>query len=349
MRKALSLFFGCVTAVSAAACHRDSSSGRVVATSSPDQSTETTSAAPIVSDPQNSPAAGADECGLATNVAKIPGAPRVIAIGDLHGDLAATRAVLKLAGAIDSHDTWIGGSLVLVQTGDLLDRGDDEQAIVDLFERLEREATATGGALVWLLGNHECMNAAHDFRYVTQGGVGDFDDAPGVDTSRVAASVPEVLRGRVAALSPGGAYARIMAGQNVGSIVGDTVFAHAGFTPQWATRFDEANHTARCWMAGRAGEAPPEAITDEDGPVWTRAWGGDSVDCAALKQSLTKLGVSRMVVGHTVQADGINSQCDGALWRIDVGLSRYYQGSTLQVLEVTDGATKILSTARPAP
>src|SRR5688500_6932282 len=62
-------------------------------------------------------------------------AARVIAIGDLHGDLAATRRALRLAGAIDEHDRWIGGDLVVVQTGDQLDRGDDEQAIVDLLGR----------------------------------------------------------------------------------------------------------------------------------------------------------------------------------------------------------------------
>jgi len=54
---------------------------------------------------------------------------------------------------------WIGGELVVVQTGDILDRGDDEQAILDLLFRIEAEAKAAGGALVLLLGNHELMNA----------------------------------------------------------------------------------------------------------------------------------------------------------------------------------------------
>ena len=37
------------------------------------------------------------------------------------------------------------------------------------------------------------------------------------------------------------------------------------------------------------------------------------------------VGVKRMVVGHTVQQH-LNSQCDGALWRIDVGLAKLYDG-----------------------
>lgn len=77
---------------------------------------------------------------------RFPAPRRLVAIGDLHGDLEATRRVLRLAGAIDERDGWIGGDLVLVQTGDQLDRGDDEPEILDLFERLAREATAAGAA-----------------------------------------------------------------------------------------------------------------------------------------------------------------------------------------------------------
>src|SRR5436309_2323981 len=47
-----------------------------------------------------------------------PAPERLVAIGDLHGDLDHTRRVLRLAGAVDDHDRWIGGRLVLVQTGD---------------------------------------------------------------------------------------------------------------------------------------------------------------------------------------------------------------------------------------
>ena len=57
---------------------------------------------------------------------RFPAPPRLLAFGDVHGDLQATRQALRLAGAIDAHDRWVGGPLVVVQTGDQLDRGDDE-------------------------------------------------------------------------------------------------------------------------------------------------------------------------------------------------------------------------------
>jgi hypothetical protein len=109
--------------------------------------------------------------------AKRPAAKRVVAIGDLHGDLAATRSAFKAGALIDDKDAWIGKDTVVVQLGDILDRGDDEQAILDLIFKLEGEAKAAGGELVMLLGNHELMNAAGDFRYVTPGAMKDFDDA----------------------------------------------------------------------------------------------------------------------------------------------------------------------------
>jgi hypothetical protein len=64
----------------------------------------------------------------------------------VHGDFEATRRALRLAGATDEIDKWIGGDLVVVQTGDQLDRGDGEQAILELLARLQHEARAAGGS-----------------------------------------------------------------------------------------------------------------------------------------------------------------------------------------------------------
>jgi hypothetical protein len=290
--------------------------------------------------PEQAPAAAAPApavapagCQLADVPARRPAAARVVAIGDLHGDLAAARAALRAGGVIDDKDAWTGGTTVVVQTGDILDRGDDEQAIIDLFERLETEAAAAGGAVVWLLGNHELMNAAGDLRYVTRGGYADFEDVAGLDTSDTGAlaDVPARERARVAAFRPGGPYARILAGQNTVAIVGDTVFAHGGLYGPWAGKLDEINRTDRCWLAG-AGD-PPAAAEADDGPVWTRAYGMPEADCDAARAALAELGVRRMVVGHTPQPAGVTSACDGLVWRIDVGLARYY-GGPIEVLEL---------------
>ncbi len=299
--------------------------------------------APVPS-PQRVPVPAGPACTIAPLPLRLPAAKRLVAIGDLHGDLAATRAALRTAGAIDDRDRWIGGALVVVQTGDVLDRGNDERAILDLIARLETESRAAGGALIMLLGNHELMNAAGDFRYVTPAGFHAFDDAPG-PAAAVPPGVSEQVRGRVAALGPGGSYARRLAQHAVVAIVGDTVFSHAGVLGDWVTRVDDVNQTARCWMDGQAKEPAP-ALTSDDSPVWTRAAGGPSVDCARVRAALAALQVRRMVVGHTVQNHGITSACDDTVWRIDVGLARLY-GGPIEVLEMTpDAPPRVLTGTR---
>jgi len=268
-------------------------------------------------------------CTLTAIPTKLPIAPkRLVAIGDLHGDLGGTRAALRTAGAIDDKDQWIGRDLVIVQTGDVLDRGDDEQEILELIDRLDGDARKTGGALIMLDGNHELMNAARDYRYVTPGALSDFGG------------------NRQRALDPGGPWAKRLATHNLVAIVGDTVFSHAGVLPEWLTQLDEINKSTRCWLDGQSGGPTdaPIALVSEESPVWTRAYGMDSVDCAQVAQVLGKLGVKRMVVGHTVQPSGINSACDGTVWRIDVGLAKLY-GGPIEVLEVSD-SPKVLKGSR---
>jgi hypothetical protein len=282
-------------------------------------------------------------CSTAGGMTTLPGAARVVAIGDVHGDLERTRQALQLAGAIDDGDRWIGGTLIVVQTGDVLDRGDGEQAIIDLFERLEGEAAAAGGGLIWLLGNHELMNPAGDFRYVTEGGFADFTQASGEPDP----AVPPHAQGRWQVFRPGGRYARILSGQHAVVKVGDVVYSHAGVLPRWAEAVASADRQARCWLSGAADAdtAAPDLLTSDDSPVWTRAFGGE-VDCGLVEQALAAVGASRMVVGHTVQQAGISSACSGRLWRIDVGLARAY-GGPLQVLELGAAVDpKILSAPR---
>jgi len=48
-----------------------------------------------------------------------------------------------------------------------------------------------------------------------------------------------------------------------------------------------------------------------------------------------------MVMGHTVQQDGISSACDGLAWRIDVGMSAAY-GGPVEVLEIVGDSVRVL-------
>ena len=75
---------------------------------------------------------------------RLPGGDRIVAFGDVHGDVGGVRAVLRLAGVIDDKDAWIGKKTIVVQTGDQLDRGDTEPEVLDLFDDLAKKAKAAG-------------------------------------------------------------------------------------------------------------------------------------------------------------------------------------------------------------
>ncbi len=276
---------------------------------------------------------------------RVKGAPRIVAFGDVHGDLQATLAALRLAGAIAADgETWIGGSLVLVQTGDQLDRGDDERAILELFDRLADEAAAAGGAFYILNGNHELMNAAGDLRYVTPGGFADFARVPDLPLNDPKfASVPEVVRPRFAAFAPGGPYARMLAKRPTVLVVGDTVFAHGGVLPEHVSYgLEKINQEIQRWLLGQT-DTPPAIASGETSPVWTRDYSmePDASDCATLDRALAAIPAKRMVVGHTVQIEGVKSACGGKVWLVDVGMAKHYGGSP-SVIEIVGDTVNVL-------
>ena len=99
---------------------------------------------------------------------------RVVAVGDVHGAFDNFVAILRAAQVIDNRNRWAGRRTVLVQTGDILDRGPDSRKAIDLLRRLERDAQRAGGRVVSLLGNHEFMRLVSDWRYVSAGEIDAF-------------------------------------------------------------------------------------------------------------------------------------------------------------------------------
>ncbi len=274
---------------------------------------------------------------------RYPAAQRVIAIGDVHGDMLATVAALRIGKLIDDENRWIGGESVLVQTGDVLDRGNDEQRIVDLLLSLGEQAKAAGGAVHMLNGNHELMNAAGDFRYVTPGGFTDFEDVVGLNTNDPRLSrLPAGQRARAAAWLPGGVYAKKVARHPIAVVVGDTVFAHGGVTPKYAADLDRVNSEITAWLLGSS-NIGIRHVQATDSPVWSRHFSDepDAGDCKMLAESLAILSAKRMVVGHTVQPR-IRPACDKRVWRVDVGMAAHYGGQA-EVLEIAHGSVNPLS------
>jgi hypothetical protein len=205
---------------------------------------------------------------------------RVVAIGDVHGSLQPLRALLRGLDLIDEGESWSGGRQHLVLVGDLLDRGADDRAILDLVMRLRREAIDAGGRVHVVLGNHEVMNLMRDMRYVSRESYADFVEferkrdrnkahrrfmtahhRPGMPASEVVEAFldtyPPGYFGRLRAFDPDGVYGEFLLGLPSAIRIDDVVFVHGGLTDEVARLgLDELNRSVeqslRSALAARA-------------------------------------------------------------------------------------------------
>lgn len=271
------------------------------------------------------PAGGEGSAAAGAERAAAPPAPelrgrRIVAMGDLHADLPMALANLQLAGLLGPDGAWIGGDAILVQTGDITDRGPDSKELIELMQRLSREAPAAGGLVVPLLGNHEAMNLLGDWRYVSDGDYADFGG-------------PE---GRRAAFAPTGPLGSWLRGLDAVAQLGETVFVHGGVGPEFAPRGAAGlSADVRSALAAR----PDDPVLGPEGPLWLRSLvlDAEAEACPRLRRSLEAMQAKRMVVGHTTQRSGrVLSRCGGALLAIDTGISGHY-GAHAAALELRDG------------
>lgn len=252
-------------------------------------------------------------------------AGRIVAVGDLHGDVDASLSVLRLAGLVDDQGHWAGGTTTLVQTGDTTDRGPSSRGVLELMIRLEQEAPAAGGRVLALLGNHEAMNLTGDWRYVSPQDLADFGGE----------------EARREALSPSADLGRWLRARDTAVQLDDVVFVHGGLRPEWARLGAEG--VSRAVRDALLGTGPPTVLGVE-GPLWYRGYmmAPEPLACGELSQALTAMGARRMVVGHTTQRSGkIASRCNGQILAIDTGISAHY-GGHIAALELADGDARAL-------
>ncbi len=279
---------------------------------------------------------------------------KIVAIGDLHGDLSQTYKILQLANILDENYEWIAKDTVLIQTGDIVDRGKESIEIYQLFFKLRQAAKSRNCLVLQILGNHEMMNLGGDFRYV---------DASELYKYGTVTEWAEIwsMRHKI------GYFLRRTP---IVRIVGNTVFVHAGIRPDILQIVNNENATNKLNELVFKGNTVDNftleqylheyydylTVVSTNGPVWTREFEPrfynmdmykDKVLAKKLKQvkrvredksevieeylceqvskTLDIMNVTRMVIGHNVQATRRpKSRCDGKLFSIDVGISCAY-------------------------
>lgn len=235
---------------------------------------------------------------------------RIVAVGDLHGDFEAWREIALRARLIDRRNRWAGGSAVLVQLGDITDRGPDSLKIIRHLMRLQGQARQSGGRVVVVVGNHEAMNMTDDLRYVHPGEFAAFVNA---DSDRLRRRVYEANKAAIiaayrrgspaitnaavrnawlsanppgklehqAAWSPRGELGRWTMANPAVARIGDTLFVHGGVSVRYAgVPVDEINRQAAAALASRT-EAPTAIIHDPFGPLWYRGYAARASDIEA--------------------------------------------------------------------
>ncbi|KAG8744551.1 hypothetical protein FRC12_014775 [Ceratobasidium sp. 428] len=291
---------------------------------------------------------------------------RIVAVGDLHGDLRNMKKVLTMAGVINHAGDWSGNVDFFVQTGDIIDRGDDTLEMYALMEKLREQAGQAGGQVLSHLGNHEFMNAIGEWRDVSQSEIETFGSISERQMILSSGWIGRSWRANYTVAT------RLPLLQYFGPPNTDYdprrssgpfshaayAFLHGGLAPTYSnlTPYPSAINKLGNRLLRRLQDRkqppphPPNPrprlprnttraeidLFGEDGPLWYRGWAGKpgSAVCPAAEGILAKTGVRRMIMGHTPNFKKIVSRCDGKIILIDTGISKAF-GGVLSALSIT--------------
>jgi hypothetical protein len=298
------------------------------------------------------------------------GVPRVVAVGDIHGDYDGFVRLLQDAQVINKKTDWSAGKAHLVQIGDVPDRGPHPRKIMDLLMKLERQAQKAGGCVHALIGNHDAMNIYGDLRYTTPEEYAEFRDSRSkqvreafyeqtvaemrkqAESKGMPVTLDDEFRKKWEAehplgffehryaYGPNGKYGKWIRSHNVAIRINNTLFVHGGIGPKYAdVSIEVINETIRKELADfsalNAGLA-----RDSEGPLWYRGLAdGDEQELAGhVETVLRNLGVNRIVVGHTTTKTTIIPRFGCKVIMADVGLSKVYGGPPACLVIEADAA-----------
>jgi hypothetical protein len=313
---------------------------------------------------------------------------RVVAIGDIHGAYDRFVALLAQARLVDNRARWTGGRAILIQTGDIVDRGADSKRVLDLLRRLEPEAARAGGRVHVLLGNHEVMRMVGDWRYVSAGEFAAFRTGESTDLRDMLLKLSQedaAARAKVEqrpfdekafrdqftrevplgyiemrqAFAANGDYGKWLRARPVMAKVNGVVFVHGGASEEVAALGCEGlNAAIRRELAAPIPPSPDQLLTQlsssENGPLWYRglAQEPETTFLPRLDKILTSLGARAIVIGHTPVLPGrIATRFGGRVIQIDAGMldGEFFPRGVAAALELRDGTLTVIADGRREP
>jgi hypothetical protein len=324
-------------------------------------------AAYTLAEPRASAIQKADACEIQTTA-------RIVAVGDVHGAFDKFVTILREAGVIDNRRRWIGKNTILVQTGDVLDRGPDSREAMDLLRRLESDAERAGGKVYALLGNHEVMRMLNQRNYVS---AAEFEKFRSPDAEQLRERAWEIVSKLAAeqtkkagqefderafrklflqdnplggvemqiAFAASGDYGKWLREHDAMVKINGIVFLHGGISPPVAAlgcAAINAQVRGELKLPGLPPEPEKALITSPDGPLWYRGLvdGNPAIGASDVDAILKQLGARAIVVGHTAAPDyKIRASFDGKIIQIDTGMlgGTFFPGGAPSALEIAGG------------
>lgn len=267
--------------------------------------------------------------------ADLPMPARVAVISDLEGQADFFAAAARRMGVVDAAGNWAFGQGALVILGDSVDRGRDVTQLLWTIRNLAVEARQAGGAVHYVLGNHE--------QYVLRG--------------NISRANPEHLHGLrqlggvTAMFASDSVLGQWLRRQPVALKLGDTLFVHGGISPELVrsgVTLAQLNSASRAYFARPAPAAAPSPALDAafglTGVTQYRGLIMPLEDIYPLAQpaevdaALNHFGATRMVLAHSI-VPRIEPRFGGKVWPVDVA----DPASAPEILEFSQGQPRVVN------
>jgi hypothetical protein len=320
----------------------------------------------------------------AASVCALETSERIVAVADVHGAYDRFVAILRAAGLVDGRARWSGGRAVLVQTGDVLDRGPQSKRVLDLLRQLERDAERAGGRVHALLGNHEVMRLVGQWNDVSPAEYAAFRTHDSNDVREQlyaivstdaakrarAASEPfdasafrrhfmkEIPLGYVEmrqAFAPKGTYGEWLRQRPAMVMINGVAFVHGGIDAESAALGCEAINTAVrqdvSIVDPTLDQIKAMLAGKETGPLWYRGLvqGPAPGDVVGVFE---RLGARALVVGHTpVTGTPVAPRFENRVFPIDTGMlgGKFYPQGFSSALEINGDSVTAIYVDRREP
>ncbi len=257
---------------------------------------------------------------------------KIFAVSDIEGNYYSFVNLLIGNNITDDNLNWVYGTGHLVLNGDFTDRGEYVTQVLWLIYKLEQEASAAGGHVHFILGNHEAMNLEGNFKYV-------------LDKYKrlvLNLNIPEKDF-----YNDSNEMGRWLRSKNIVEKIGDILFMHAGMSKTMLNKklsLEKINQIAQTNYGVDLDNdilTIPNLIFGRYGILWYRGLVTDykyypKATIQEVNNLLEYYQSAKVVVGHTI-VDDISTDYNGKVVRIDIEHPGKNSGQESKALLIENG------------